>query len=383
MNGSYTRSRRILPAIGAALLFLGVAGCAKESADAAEGGAVEVVLAAQDLAVATSTSLNSVVVLTGSLNPYLQVEVKAQVPGVVSRIAADRGDDVREGAPLARIEAEGITSQASSAQSAVAASEANVALARRQLASSLRLYEAGALSEIDYRTAQVQVEAAESQLSSARAQAAAAGEQAARTTVQAPITGEVNERLVNEGEVVSVGQTLFTVVNSQFLELEGQVPVDEAARVREGQTVVFALDAYPGREFRGTVSRVAPVANPGTRQVAVVMRLPNPDWSLIGGLFATGQVITGSVDEAVVVPEAAVRGSDGDRYVLVVENDFVVRRPVTVGLHQGARGVVALESGIQSGERVLVAPGAVPEGAAVRFAAEVAAEVSVPAVGKE
>src|SRR5690606_36488977 len=241
----------------------------------------------------------------------------------------------------------------------------------------------GALSEIDYRTAQVQVEAAESQLSGARAQAAAAGEQAARTTVQAPITGEVNERHVSEGEVVSVGQTLFSVVNSEFLELEGQVPVDQAARVREGQTVVFSLDAYPGQEFRGAVSRVAPVANPGTRQVAVVMRLPNPDRSLIGGLFASGQVITDSVEEAVVVPAAAVRGNGDDRYVLVIDNNLLVRRPVRLGLQQSSRGLVAIEEGVEVGERVVVSPGAVPEGVQIRFETEAAAEISAPAVGVE
>src|SRR5690606_23975999 len=115
------------------------------------------------------------------------------------------------------------------------------------------------------------LEAAQAQLASAQAQATGATEQARRTTVTAPFAGEVSKRTVNLGEAVNPGGTMFTVVNSSILELAGQVPVDQAAQVREGMPVVFTLDAYPGREFSGTVARVSPVADPGTRQVGVVM----------------------------------------------------------------------------------------------------------------
>ena len=86
------------------------------------------------------------------------------------------------------------------------------------------------------------------------------GEQARRATVTAPINGEVSNRQVSQGEAVSPGQTLFTVVNSTSLELAGQVPVDQAVRVRAGAPAEFTIDAYPGRVFRGAVARVEPTA---------------------------------------------------------------------------------------------------------------------------
>src|SRR5690606_30778897 len=94
------------------------------------------------------------------------------------------------------------------------------------------LFEAGALSEIDFRAAQTSYEAARAQLAAARAQATGATEQAQRATVTAPISGEISNREVSEGEAVNVAQTLLTVVNSTTLELAGQVPVDQATRVR-------------------------------------------------------------------------------------------------------------------------------------------------------
>ncbi|HEX2187311.1 MAG TPA: efflux RND transporter periplasmic adaptor subunit, partial [Longimicrobiaceae bacterium] len=349
-----------------ALLALGAAACGREEpAEAKESPAA--VLGAQDVATAEVSTLSSGVALTGSLEPYRRVEVKAQVPGVVAALSADRGDAVRQGQTLARIEAEGIRSQAAGARSGVAAAEAGLALARRQLESARTLYEQGALSEIDFRGAQAQYEAAQAQLAAARAQATGAAEQAGRTAVVAPVAGEVSARSVEPGEAVSPGNTLFTVVNSRILELRGQVPVDQAAQVRQGQPVVFSLDAYPGREFRGTVSRVDPVADPATRQVGVTMQLPNEDRSLIGGLFATGHVVTGAQQQVVTVPTAAVRGTGAGAFVLVVEGGQVKRRPVRAGEPDVQRGVVPVLSGLRGGEQVIVSPGEVAEGTPVRM----------------
>lgn len=365
-HGSASRSAGLA---AAALLVLGAAACGREEpAEADESPAA--VLGPQDVARAEVTTLSSGVAITGSLEPYRRVEVKAQVPGVVAGIAVDRGDAVRQGQPLARIEAEGIRSQAAGARSGVAAAEAGLALARRQMESARTLHEQGAMSEIDLRGAQAQYEAAQAQLAAARAQATGAAEQAGRTAVVAPVSGQVSDRSVEPGEAVSSGNTLFTVVDARILELRGQVPVDQAAQVRPGQPVVFTLDAYPGRELRGTVSRVDPVADPATRQVGVTLRLPNEDRSLIGGLFATGQVLTGSQARVVTVPAAAVRGTGADAWVLVVDGGQVKRRPVRTGEADVRRGVVAVVSGLSGGEQVIVSPGEVAEGTPVRMQGE-------------
>lgn len=377
MNGYRKSSRRwtVGAVLGATLV---AAACGSDSA--AEPVAEEnraVVLGATDVVTAQSTELAGGIVLTGTLNPYRIVEVKAQVPGQISSLSVDRGDAVRSGQTLAVIEAEGIRGQAAGAAAGVAAAEANLALAQQQLESARTLHGAGAMSDIDFRAAQAGYEAARAQLAAAQAQAAGAGEQARRATVTAPISGEVSDRQVNQGEAVNVGQTLFTVVNSTTLELAGQVPVGQATRVRAGTPAEFTIDAYPGRVFRGTVSRVEPTADPSTRQVGVYLQLPNQDRSLVGGLFATGRVLAEGGQQAVVVPTAAVRGTGANTYVWVVQEGRAVRRPVTTGARDETQGVVAIASGLQAGEQVVVAPGEFQDGAAVRVMADAAA--SAPA----
>jgi membrane fusion protein, multidrug efflux system len=178
---------------------------------------------------------------------------------------------------------------------------------------------------------------------------------------------------------VNPGQTLLTVVNSAFLELRGQVPVDQANLVQPGQPAEFTLTAFPGQTFTGTVARVDPVADAATRQVGVTLRLQNDGGRLIAGMFASGRVVTAGGTQALVVPAAAVRGQGADQHVLVLQGDSVVRRPVTPGSRDDARGVVAIQSGLQAGEQVIVSPGMVPAGSKVRVQAAAAAPASAPA----
>jgi membrane fusion protein, multidrug efflux system len=351
----------------AALLAAGVAACGGDAGEAAVEQDSVVVLGPGDVAFAEASELAVGVALTGSLEPFRMAEVKAQVPGIVSGLRVDRGSAVAQGAVLARIAAEGIRSQAAGAASAVAAAQAQLSVAERNLESARSLHGSGALSELELRSAEAQFRAAQAQLAGARSQSTGAAEQAANTIVRAPFAGRVSARQVNDGEAVNPGQTIVTVVSSSYLELRGQVPVDQAAAVREGQPAEFTLSAQPGRTLTGTVVRVDPVADPGTRQVGVALRLPNEDGSLIAGMFATGRVVTGDGARAVVVPFGAVRSAGADAHVLVVEGDAIVRRPVTLGARDEVRGVVAILSGVRQGERVVVSPGTVPEGTRVRI----------------
>jgi membrane fusion protein (multidrug efflux system) len=380
----YSDVRRPLRAAVAALLVLGAAACGGGEGEAAEAkdAAPEnvTVLGPRDVAAVEMTQLAAGVALTGSLEPYRVAEVKSQVPGVVRGLGVDRGSAVGAGQVLARIEAQGITSQAAGARSGVAAAEAQVSLARRQMESARTLFQAGAMSELDFRAAEAQFEAAQAQLAGARSNATGASEQAGRTAVRAPFGGVVSERTANEGEAVNVGATLLKVVSTEFLELRGQVPVDQANRVRPGQPAEFTLTAFPGRTFSGTVARIDPVADAGTRQVGVTLRLRNTG-ELIAGMFASGRVVTGGDRQALVVPAAAVRGQGADQHVLVVSGDSVQRRAVTVGSRDDQRGVVAVESGLTAGERVIVSPGSVPAGQKVRVQAAESPAAAAPGKG--
>ena len=360
------------------------AACGGSSAEEAEAptAAPAAILGAQDVAVAERADVAAGILLTGSLQPAEMVTIRAQVAGTMRTVNVDRGSAVRRGQTLATIQAAGVTGQAAGARASVAAAQANLAVARQQLEAARKLQAAGAMSVIELRTAEAQYEAAEANLAAARAQSAGASESAANTVINAPITGIVSNRNVERGEAVSPGQELFTVVNSSTLELSGQIPVTQAARVSVGQPVMFTLDAAPERQLRGSVARIDPIADPQTRQVGVYVRMPNPGGAIVGGQFATGRVVGQSSPDAVVVPIGALREERGSAYVLVIEGNRVVRRPVTAGARDEARGIVSIESGVRAGERVIATPSlTLAEGALVTIPGEMAGETLAPADG--
>jgi RND family efflux transporter MFP subunit len=350
-------------ALGSALalgLLAGAAACGgseSAAADTAAAAPAPAALNAQDVATVRRAAVASGVVLTGSLQPAEVVALHAQVAGTVQGVRVDRGTPVKRGQVLATISAEGVRGAAAGARAAVAAARAQLAVAQQRLEAARTLHGAGAMADIDLRSAVAAREAAEAQLAAAQAQAAGAGEQAARTVITAPMTGVVSARSVESGEAVTVGADLFEIVNSSVLELSGQIPVAQAARVRVGQPVLFTLDAAPERELRGSVARIDPTADPATRQVGVYVRLPNPGGEIVGGQFARGRILGERPEEALVVPVGAVRGAaSGDAHVLAIENGKVARRAVQLGVRDEASGIVAVTTGLAEGDRVIATP---------------------------
>ena len=376
----------------AAALILGVAACSDDADSApavdtaAAAPAPAIVIDSQDLAAARIENIGATITLSGPLEPKDQVILRAQVPGTVANLRVDRGSNVSRGQRLATIRAAGVQSQAAGALAGVAAAEANLAVARQRLEAARQLREAGAISDIDLRSAQAGFEAASAQVAAARAQSASAGEAAGYTVITAPISGTVSSRKVQEGEAVNPGGELLTIVNSRVLQLAGQISVADAARVRVGQPVTFSLDAAPGQGYRGRVARIDPTADPGTRQVGVFVELQNPGGRIIGGQFARGSIATTST-RALVVPLTAVRGATPDNvaeaHVFVVENGRIVRRPVQVGARDEASGRIAIVSGVREGEKVIVNPTSdIVEGTIVTIAGS-AGPAPAPAAAKE
>ncbi len=352
----------------AAVAALAPAACGRGKA-AGSDEASTIALAAADVVTAARQSIADAVVVSGTLAPYHTAEVRAQVPGVLTALRVDRGSRVSAGEVMAAIQAEGVRSQAIGARSAVAAAQAGLALAGRQLESSKKLHAAGALSDYDLQAAQTGYEAAQAQLAAARAGEAAAGEAAERASVTAPFSGDVSERKANEGEAVNPGAVLMTVVDPSFLEFEGDVPAADAVRVRTGMPVELTVDAYAGKVFRASVARVEPTADATTRQVGVFVRLANRDRAIVGGLYATGRILTGASHEGVVVPITALRGAGQDAYVWAIREGKAVKQLVKLGARDERLGSAEVLSGVAAGETVVSAPGDLVDGATVRIGA--------------
>lgn len=337
---------------------------------AVRDSAATLTLGIADLAVAARADIGDGITISGPLEPRDAVVLRAQVGGTLSALRVNRGSPVREGQRLAVINAAGVVSGAAGAKANVAAADANLAVARKQREAARTLFAAGAMSELDRQSAEAQYESAVAQAAAARAQSVSADEAAGYTAIVSPLRGVVSKRWRQDGESVKPGDEVLTVVDSRVLELAGQIGVADAARVRVGQSVAFTLDAFANDSFTGRVARIDPVADAGTRQVGVYIDLPNAGGHIVGGQFARGRIAMGA-SSAIVIPATAllrVATDSGSTFVYVVSNERIVKRTVVVGARDDLTGLVAIRTGLESGEQVVRTPtSAIVEGARVRF----------------
>ena len=376
-------------ALGVAVLaaILAAAGCSsKEGVEKAKAAAAAKPAVSVDAAkVATGEVIEGIEVL-GTLSSKYQAEIKSEYGGVVARVYVNDWAQVRKGDPLLKVdtrEGEVLLQKAKAALEMAKAgqleAEAAVARADREYDRAVKLQESGLLTRQGMDDARTQKEAAVARIAAAKAQVAAAGEDVAHATtrlskavIRSPFDGTVAERLVNAGDLVGEMQkVVFRLVDNRLLELTVSVPSTEMAALRIGQPVRFSTDAFPGREFAGTVAHINPSVSPGDRSVRVIAEVRNVPEVLKGGLFVKGRIVTGVRKGVVQVPRTAllswnVAARKGE--VFVVDNSVARRRGVATGAVREDR--VEIPSGLRPGETV-VTRGAflLSDGDAVKVAA--------------
>ena len=296
---------------------------------------------------ATRGRLTVTVSATGKLAPTNQVTVGSQLSGLVTRVVVDVNDRVSAGQPLALIDPEQIDDQIRAGQATLAANEAQVAQARATLAEAqaqlARLNEVHRLSngrvpsKTELQTGQANAQrataalrVAEANVTAARAQLSQSQTQRARAIIRSPVNGVVLARQVDPGQTVAASfntPTLF-VIAEDLTRMKLEVAIDEAdvGEVSVGQKASFTVDAFPGRTFPATITRVdlgsnltvssatssssSTTTTSTSGQVvsyAADLTVANPSLQLRPGMTATADIITADRQNVLLVPNAAFR----------------------------------------------------------------------------
>jgi RND family efflux transporter MFP subunit len=350
-----SRGARLIPSALAVVALGSLAACgggeSDDTAQAATTTPSAVTVGPENVAVVVRDSIQSGPAISGSLEPERQATIRAEAAGTVTAALVEPGQRVARGQALARIETSGLAEQAVSARAGVAAAELTFQQAQRDAERANRLLAAGAIAERDAEAARNAVASARAQLQAARAQSTLAGRQLGNATATAPFAGIVGVKRVSTGDVVSPGAELFSVVDPSSMQLEGNVPADQLGLVRVGAPVQFSVTGYPDRTFAGRITRVAPVADPTTRQVQIIASVPNTGNALVGGLFAEGRIASQARD-GLLVPSDAVDQRGVRPSVVRVKGGKVERVNVELGLRDEARELVEVR-GIAAGDTVL------------------------------
>lgn len=286
-----------------------------------------------------------VISATGSLAATSTVDIGSQVSGLVTDVLVDHNERVARGQVLARLDPS--TYEAQITQGSAAAAGARASLAQAEAA--LRNAEADYRRKADLAGAQLvaaaDVDAARAARDQARAQVASARAQITqqvastrgsrlnleRTVIRSPVDGVVLTRSVEPGMTVaaSLQAPLLFQVAEDLSKMEIVLAIDEAdiGQVRQGQAVSFSVDAFPERQFRGSVQQVRLSATNTNNVITypVVVAVDNTDLVLLPGMTANAQIEVSRRDGVLRVPNAALRFRPPDEAVAGPAEDAAPR----------------------------------------------------------
>jgi RND family efflux transporter MFP subunit len=335
------------------LVGVALTGCADRSAGDEPESPAPIVIGPENIAIVKDTLLMDGPSISGTLGAEREARVRAELGGSILDLLAEPGQTVAAGQVLAQIEPQTAREQAAFADALVRSLENDVRLQRRNLERDTRLADAGALSTRAVEADSLAVAQAEASLAEANARQVVARRALARASVRAPFAGVVSEERVSVGDVVQNGTELFTIVDPTSLRLEAQLPAQALAGLRVGTAVQFTVSGFGDQRLTGRVTRIYPSVDPTTRQVRILVTVPNPGQQLVVGLFAEGRVVT-SERQALTVPKAAVDLRGVRPTVSQVENGRMVRTEVVLGLEDVVAELVEVVSGLAVGDTIVL-----------------------------
>lgn len=280
----------------------------------------------------TRGNLTVTVSATGNLQPTNQVDVGSELSGTVQSVFVDDNSRVKKGQELARLDVSKLNDQIAKSRAALLAAEAGVkqsdATALEAQANLGRLREVARLSggkvpsQAELETgvanlarAQANQASAQAAVSQARATLSSDETNLTKASIRSPINGVVLLRKVEPGQTVAASlqaPVLFTLAED-LAQMELQVNVDEAdvGQVRSGQTASFSVDAWPARKYPASIKRVrfGSQTTDGVVSYLTVLHVDNSDLSLRPGMTATAEITTTKRDNALLIPNAALRFS--------------------------------------------------------------------------
>ncbi|WP_338866840.1 efflux RND transporter periplasmic adaptor subunit [Myxococcus stipitatus] len=310
---------------------------------------------------------------SAEIQPATRVDVAFKVGGYVESIAKVRdvdghpriiqeGDSVREGMELARLRTTDYAQKLTEARAALAQARAAEEQAQINFDRTTKLVSAEVATPAQLDAARTQRDSSAAAAAVARARVEEARTALDDTQLRSPLTGVVLKRAIEIGVLAAPGTVAFSVAETQSVRVVFGVPDTLLPNVRLGAPQAVITQAFPGQQFQGRISRIAPSADPKSRVFAVEVSIPNADQRLKPGMVAALSLRGGeaaALQPELLVPLSAIVRAPGKPdafavFVLEAQDGKSVARAREVELGEYLGNVIPVKRGLKAGERIVV-----------------------------
>lgn len=318
-----------------------------------------------DTAAASRGEIIEYITVVGNLVGQSTVDVVPRVAGRLDSITAKLGDRVTRGQQIAKIEDRELQQQVKQAEQSLEVNRATVkqresdlqlrktTLARQQelLAKGLQTRQIVEDAEAGFNSAVAAVDLAKAQLAQTEARIDELKITLSNTTIVSPVNGFVGRRNLDQGAFAGANTVILQVVDIGTVRMVSNLVEKDFKRITHGVQALVEVDAFPGEQFAGVVSRVAPVFDAATRTASMEIEVPNPGYRLKPGMYARVRLTAQRKADALTVPRTAVVDSEGRRGVFLPNGQTAKFQPVQTGLQDNDR--VEIVEGLTDGQRVI------------------------------
>lgn len=276
--------------------------------------------------------------LSGTIKAYDDLMLSPEEGGVVKAWKFEKGQVVPRGATIVQLDDDVIKPGYDAANAQYKSSE--LTYEKQQ-----KVYSEQAVSEWQLKTTEYGRDAAKAQaeLMHARWQ---------RTRITSPVSGILDERYADKGEMAPPGVPIARVVNIQSVKVSVNVPERYAGSIKLGTQITLSVLAFPGTKFNGRISYIGAAINADNRTFPIESIIPNPGMKLKPEMIAKVKITQSTQKNALLIEEGIVQQVDRDKLVLYVENGGKAQeRIVQLGGRQD--NLIVIISGVNAGERVI------------------------------
>jgi membrane fusion protein (multidrug efflux system) len=334
----------------AGLLLIGCQHSENNSIQVDKASPTNARISVQIMPLNTAQSCEHTLALVGSLKPNQIAHIATNIAGQVMETQIERGQWVRKGSTLIRLDSNTFSWAVNEAEARLASMESAAELATMQCHRQEALYKEKAISQEALDEANQRCKTSEANVKAAQAQLNIAQKNLADAEIKAPFSGQIEERLVNTGEHVQASHKVAILVETSRLKLEFFVPEQYARHIKPESVIRFKVRSLPDQSFPAKIIHISPTVRDTSRDIVVEAEFNNQANQLKPGMFAEIELVLEETHTS-TLPSTALRRDDTGARVFVAENGIAREKMVELG--NLCQGQWMLLKGLEPGASII------------------------------
>lgn len=289
---------------------------------------------------------------TGTINPFDEAIVSAEVDGIVKKVNIEEGKAVSKGLLIAEIDETDFVFEVKRAEAQLKQAQATLSNTKIEYDRKKALLKDELITRQQYDDVEMRLALSEAELEKAKASLNLSRQRLSKTKIYATLSGYVKNKRVTSGDFVKTGAPLFTLIQNNPVKLIFNINERDIAKVKTGQEVSFTIDSMPNKEFKAQVYTVYPNLDDKLRTLTIEARANNEQGILKPGIFAKVLVYTEAQRDAVLIPSTSILYEADKMKVYIVEGDKAKMKMITTGGKFG--DLVEVKEGIKEDDNIVV-----------------------------